>query len=104
MFRLTLLVTGLISFLYFAFPQSMPNSDKIGQVLGVVQSESLINLPTVETAVTIYCINHQQLPESLNILYENELSKQKYLDLDQNYVYSKFSGCDFKLSPKTNKN
>lgn len=99
MFRLTLLVTAIISFLHFAFPQSF-TFVKTGDVLGINKIETAANLSVVETAVQIYCINNGFLPQKLNILYQNELSKKRYLDLDKNFELKNKQNCDFTLTAK----
>ncbi len=98
MLRLTLLVTGILSFLHFAFPQNTLNPKKIGDVLGAAKTENLINSRVIKTAVTIYCINKGKLPDNLNILYQDELSTNVILDLDRNFNFQKGKNCEFKLN------
>ena len=100
MLRLTLLVSAIISFLYFAFPQSFTIVKKSGDVLGITKFEAMVNKQTISTALNIYCINNGHLPESLNELYKNELSKRSYLDLDKVYSLKKIKDCDFELNSK----
>lgn len=100
MLKLFLLVTGLVSFLHFAFSESIPNSKKIGEVLGISKMSSLANFQVVSIAVNIYCLNKGHLPENLNILYQDELSKNNKIDLDSIFTFQKGQNCEFKLKPK----
>ena len=100
MLRLTLLVSALISFLYFAFPQNFSFTKKVGDVLGISNIEAAANSQTVSTALNIYCINNGHLPNNLNELYKNELSKDKHLDLDKIYSLKVLKDCEFNLTPK----
>lgn len=100
MLRLILLVTGIISFLHFAFPQNFSLKPKTGDVLGINQIEATTNYQVTKEALTIYCINNGTLPENLNKLYDSELSKSKFLDLDKIYYLQKLQGCDFELVSK----
>ena len=100
MLRLTLLVTALLSFFNFVFPHAFTLKPKLGDVLGISQVESVANIQVTKEAVTIYCINHGSLPENLNKLYDSELSKSKFVDLDKMYFLTQGSGCDFELIPK----
>ena len=100
MLRLTLLVTAIISFLHFAFPQNFAFVKKSGAVLGINQLEATVNKQTVATALQIYCINHSQLPNKLNDLFGNELDPKSYLDLDKIFLLKKIKDCDFELTTK----
>ena len=87
MLRLTLLVTGVLSFIYFLKPQYFSQVKPAGEkVLGIKTLNQAVNIETVRTALTIYCINKQTLPKNLNELYRDELSKEKYLDLQREHV------------------
>ncbi len=101
MFRLTLLVTGVISFIYFSKPGVFEPVKSSGEkVLGIKTLNQGVNIETVKTALLIHCINKSSLPEKLNDLYQDELSKEKYLDLDKIFSYSIEGNCEFNLTPK----
>lgn len=100
MTKLLIFTTGLLSFLHFIFPKAFVPSTKVGVVLGITSIEQTANIQTVKTALNIYCLNKQKLPERLNDLYGDELSKTPYLDLDSKYKFEKFENCEFSLSPK----
>lgn len=99
MFKLTLLVTVVISFAHFISPASF-KVEKFDNVLGLDQLGQNVNLAVVREGLLIYCINHQSLPSSLNELYKNELSDRLLINLDKIYSYSPQTGCDFKLTQK----
>lgn len=100
MIRLTLLVTGILSFLHFVYPQSFSLGKKTPDVLGISTIQTTANLSTVSQAIQIYCLNHDNLPSNLNSLYENELDKRKYLDLDRVYSLENLGNCEFNLKIK----
>ncbi len=101
MVKLFLLFSGVVSFLYFLKPQYFSPIQASGEkVLGIRTINQAVNIETVKTALNIYCINKQGLPNKLNQLYENELSKDKYLDLDAYFSYSPKMGCEFNLTPR----
>lgn len=101
MLRLTLLVTGVLSFIYFLKPQYFSHVKTSGEkVLGIKTINQTVNVDTVKTALMIYCINKLSLPRNLNELYNEELSKEKYLDLDNIFFYYPGKSCEFRLTPK----
>ena len=101
MLRLTLLVTGVISFIYFFKPDVFEPVKSSGEkVLGIKTLNQSVNIETVKTALLIHCINKNKLPEKLNDLYEDELAKEKYLDLEKIFSYSVEKNCEFNLTPK----
>lgn len=101
MLRLTLLVTGVLSFIYFLKPQYFSQVKTSGEkVLGIQTLNQVVNIETVKTALMIHCINKQILPTNLNELYHDELSKEKYLDLENIFYYKSGKNCEFELTPK----
>ena len=101
MVRLTLLVTGVLSLIYFLKPQFFSQVKPAGdKVLGIETLNQAVNIETVKTALTIFCINQQSLPGNLNELYSEELSKDKYIDLDKIFFYKPSEDCEFELRPK----
>ncbi len=95
-----LLISGLLSLLYFLSPNSFPQKESYEKLLGITQAAQVANAETVKNAVTLYCLDNGQLPENLNILYEKELSKTNYLDLDKNYSIQGSSDCSFQIKAK----
>ena len=100
MLRAILFISGILSFFYFLRPDVFPNKREVENTLGISTISTAANAEIVRQALLIHCINNQNLPSTLNELYENELSKEKYLDLDKIFSYSAEKDCTFKLSPK----
>lgn len=102
MLKLTLLVTALVSFVNFCFPKSFALSKAAGEkVLGIKQTTQMLNIETVRTAVLAHCLATTRLPDKLNDLYQNELLKERFLDLDSNFTLIKGQNfCQFDLTPK----
>jgi hypothetical protein len=102
MLRLTILVTAALSFVHFMFPKTFAPAEKTGEtILGIRQTTQALNLQTVKTAVLAYCLSTTELPEKLNDLFQNELLRERFLDLDNYFNLEKGSGfCQFKLTPK----
>lgn len=92
---------ALLSFIHFLNPGFFAPIKESGEkVLGVRQINQAANIGTVREALTIYCIEHNALPPNLNQLYNSELSRGQYLDLDANFAYQKGKDCGFQLIPK----
>ena len=100
MLRAILFLSGILSFFYFLKPQVFHSKLAVENTLGINTISAAANAEIVRQALTIHCINTQSLPSTLNELYENELSKEKYLDLDKIFSYSVEKDCDFELSLK----
>lgn len=100
MLKLVIVVTGILSFLHFVNPAVFSIPKQSGKVLGINNIEEFANIKTVATAVTMYCLDKQKLPENLDDLYQSELSTTAYLDLNKYFNYQKLSGCEFNLTPK----
>jgi len=98
MLRLALLISGILSFWYFLQPETFSGLKKSSEnVLGITTLNQTVNIETVKTALLIYCINKQYLPRRLNDLYKEELSSDKYFDLDKNFYYKPLDNCEFEL-------
>ncbi len=98
--RLFLLITGLVSFLYFLSPSSFSglNSEE-GDVLGIEQRNAQFNKPTINTVLLAYCISEGGLPKNLNDLYDGYLKEERKLDLDKLYEYTVLDeqGCEYEI-------
>ncbi|HSX57877.1 MAG TPA: hypothetical protein VLE47_01230 [Candidatus Saccharimonadales bacterium] len=99
MLRIIILLSGIISFLFFISPNYFPKKENLEKVLGVKTTTQALNASAVNEALTIYCINHGTLPKKLNDLFGNELNYAK-VDLDQLYTLENTSGCNFDLKAK----
>lgn len=101
MFKIALLLTGILSFIYFLKPTVFEPIKTSGEkVLGVKTLNKAVNIGTVKTALTIYCIDKGELPVNLNDLYEEVLSKDNYIDLNTLFKFEPEDKCEFNLSPK----
>ncbi len=100
MLRAILFISGILSFFYFFRPDVFPTKLNVENTLGISTISAAANTEIVRQALLIHCINNQRLPSTLNELYEEELSKEKYLNLDKLFSYSVEKDCDFKLSLK----
>jgi len=101
MFRLITLASGVLSLIFFLKPQYFSSVKTSGdKVLGIKTLNQTANIETVKTALMIHCINKQTLPKNLNELYSDELSSEKYLNLEEIFFYSRGENCEFKLTPK----
>jgi len=99
--RLFLFVTGLISFLYFLFPESFSFANtQDNDVLGIEKRTAAYNKPTIDTVLLAYCITEGKLPKNLNELYEGYLRERPKLDLDKLYHYKRVdsSECEYELN------
>jgi hypothetical protein len=101
--KIFVITTGLLSFFYFVFPQtlsevSVPDSD----ILGIRKINAQANRSSVESALTIYCLNDEDLPENLNELYKGYLDDKIKIDLNQLFDYKIVNrkDCDYTLQPK----
>lgn len=97
MLRLVLLVSAILSFIYFLRPDTFPTKKQVEDTLGISTVGQLVNAEVVRQALIIHCINNQKLPTKLNQLYDNELSKDKYVDLDSFYLLKDKGNCEFDL-------
>lgn len=100
MLRVLLIVSGILSFIYFLRPDVFPNQRKVEDTLGISTINQVANAEIVRQAVMIRCINTQELPNSLNELYGNELSKDQLVDLDSLYTLTDKGDCSFELTAK----
>lgn len=100
MLRAILFISGILSFFYFLRPDVFSFKREVENTLGISTISAAANAEVVRQALLIHCINNQSLPTTLNELYEDELSKEKYLDLDKLFSYSVGKDCTFKLSAK----
>jgi len=103
MFKLSLFLSGLLSFWYFLHPASFGGLPAQGEkVLGVKSFNQAVNRETVYTAILAYCLDQNRLPKDLNQLYERELSKERQVDLNELFlmVPKDSSDCEFQLTPK----
>lgn len=102
MIRFFLVVTGIISFLYFLFPGIFTQMKPQGDVLGIDNISALVNKQTVETALLSACLSEGQLPENLNYLYNAYLEPSKKTNLDDLFAYKivESSSCLYTLSVK----
>ena len=100
MLRAFLLVTGIISFLYFLFPSLFAKVNPDKDVLGVSKINAYVNKSSLETALLAYCLSEQSLPKSLNELYAGYLSEKRKLDLDKLFKYKVVSrdDCEYELN------
>ena len=98
MLRAILFLSGILSFIYFLRPDVLPTKLSVENTLGINTITAAANAEIVRQALLIHCINNQSLPSHLNELYENELSKEKYLDLDTLFSYTVEKDCDFELT------
>ena len=99
--RLFLFTSGLISFLYFLTPQSFQKLGT-GDVLGINKINMQMNKPPVETALVAYCLENLNLPNDLNDLYGDYLSKKVKVDLNNFFEYNVIDpeNCQYTLTPK----
>lgn len=100
MLRLLLFLTGLLSFIYFLRPDVFPSKRQMENTLGLSTITQAANAEIVRQALLIHCINHQKLPATLNTLYQDELSKDKFIDLDTLYNLEDKGNCEFDLTTK----
>ncbi len=103
MLRLSLLISGLISFWYFLNPASFGAWSETGdKVLGIQSLNQAVNRQAVYTAVLAFCLDNQTLPENLNQLYEKEIDDKNKIDLNELYSMETKNSqtCEFQLTPK----
>lgn len=100
MLRVIIFLSGILSFIYFIRPDTLPAKKAIGETLGVSKINQAVNAEIVRQALLIHCINKQKLPTALNQLYGDELSKEKFVDLDSIYRVEDKGNCDFELIGK----
>lgn len=100
MLRVLLFFTGILSFIYFLRPDVFPNRRQVENTLGISTINQVANSEIVRQALLIHCINKQKLPKTLNQLYEDELSKDKFIDLDSMYSFRDLGDCQFELIAK----
>jgi hypothetical protein len=103
MLKLSLILSGLLSFWYFLNPGSFAGlSQAGGEVLGARSVNQAANRQTVYIALLAFCLDKQTLPKDLNELYAAELSKEKRIDLNQLFrIESKSPAiCEFQLVSK----
>ena len=98
--RLFLFATSLASFLYFLFPSSFDSfKPKENDVLGISKVNAAVNISTVQTALIMYCVSEEDLPNTLNDLYEGYLVDKIKIDLDKLFTYEIVDkgGCEYDL-------
>lgn len=100
MLRTLLFFSGVLSFIYFLRPDVFPSKRHIEDTLGVSTINQVANAEIVRQALLIHCLNSQTLPSRLNQLYENELSKDRFVDLDSLYKLTNKGNCEFELTAK----
>ena len=95
--KIFLVTTGLLSLFYFLFPEQFDVLDtKSGDVLGIKKINAQVNKQTIETAILAYCLNENELPDSLNKLYEGYLDERIKIDLSSLFDYKQISDKDCK--------
>ena len=95
--KIFLVTTGLASLFYFLFPEKFDVLDtKSGDVLGIKKINAQVNKQTIETAILAYCLNENELPDSLNKLYEGYLDERIKIDLSSLFDYKQISDKDCK--------
>jgi hypothetical protein len=100
MLRLTVLISGILSFVYFLRPDVFPTRRSFENTFGITQISQLANAEIVRQALLIHCLNNQKLPQNLNQLYNNELSDDRFVDLESLYEFTNEGNCNFKLTAK----
>ena len=101
MLRAILFISGILSFFYFLRPDVFPTKRLIEDTLGISIISAAANAEIVRQALIIHCLNTQKLPSSLNELYKNELSNDKFVDLDSLYKVIDKYDCNFELKART---
>lgn len=99
MLRILLLLSGILSFIYFLRPDVFPSRRNVEDTLGISTISQAANMEVVRQALLIHCLNNGKLPNKLNDLYENELRQDKFIDLDSLYKLTDKNNCEFEISP-----
>src|SRR3990167_1318822 len=101
--KIFLVTTGLASLFYFLFPEQFDVFDtKGGDVLGIKKINAQVNKQTIETAILAYCLNENELPDSLNKLYEGYLDERIKINLSSLFNYKPVSDKDCEYQLDTN--
>jgi len=96
--KIFLVTTGLLSLSYFLFPENFQLFDtKDSDVLGIQKINAQVNKSSVETALTIYCVDTGKLPKKLNDLYGGYLDDRIRIDLSSLYKYEPGRDCHYRL-------
>jgi len=101
--RLLILITGLVSFVYFLSPSIFSSENlEAGDVLGIEQRNAQFNKPIINTVLLAFCISEGEPPKNLNDLYSGYLREERNLDLDNLYEYRVLDSksCEYALKVK----
>lgn len=100
--KIFLATTGLMSLLFFLSPEKFELfSAKDTDVLGIQKINAKINKSSVETALTLHCLDKNDLPKELNNLYGDYLDSKVKVDLEELFIYRILSSedCEYSLQP-----